>query len=176
MSKWDDVVKRLEDTANLEVAVGWFDSARYDDDTPVAYVAAIQEFGAPRAGIPPRPFLKPCISANEEMWAEKISKGMSAVIAGKITGDQVLDAVGGLAARQLQKQISEVSEPELSDVTLLLRKWRKEGKTITGKTVAEARDLVNKGEADVSGVPTDPLNDTGYMIATVQHLVRKKTT
>ena len=37
------------------VQVGFLAGATYPDGKPVAMIAAIQEFGAPAAGIPPRP-------------------------------------------------------------------------------------------------------------------------
>lgn len=148
MSKWDVLNERIKQMATREVAVGWFESAMYDDNTPVAQVAATQEFGAPGANIPPRPFFHPCIAEHSEEWSEKIAKGMKAVFDGKIEIDQVLDAVGGLAAGQLQRQISEVREPPLAPSTLAQR--AREGRT------------------------DQPLHRTGHMIDTVKYLVRDK--
>src|ERR1700761_5955410 len=37
---------KLKELDGLELRVGWFESPRYEDGTPVAGVAAVQEFGA----------------------------------------------------------------------------------------------------------------------------------
>ncbi len=48
--------KALSAADKSDLQVGWFESAKYDDGTPVAGVAAIQEFGSAKNRIPPRPF------------------------------------------------------------------------------------------------------------------------
>lgn len=156
------------------VAVGWLESAKYEDGTQVAYVATIQENGAPAVGIPPRPFMQPTINEHRDEWRDLALKGMKAVAQGRIDADQMLDQLGGLAAGQTKETIENVTSPKLSDVTLLLRKWRREGMTITGSTVAEARRQVASGNYDISGVNSDPLTDTGLMIATLTHWVDKE--
>lgn len=149
MSKALDALLQRADELQSKVAkVGWFEGTRYTDDgMSVAEVAVIQEFGAPAAHIPPRPFMNPTIEQNKELWADNLAKGARAVLAGKITEEQVLDQVGGQAAGQIRKTISEVREPELAESTLAQRR----------------RD----------GFTDQPLNRTGYMIATCTHIVGK---
>ena len=43
---------KAEQSRNKRVKVGFFSTAKYQDGTPVANVAAIQEFGAPRGWHP----------------------------------------------------------------------------------------------------------------------------
>lgn len=148
MSGWDDLNERIKAMQNRVVKVGWFESAMYDDNTPVAQVAAIQEFGAPGANIPPRPFFHPCIASHSDEWANKLASGTKAVLDGKISGDEVLTVVGQLAAGQLQQTISEVREPPLAPATLAQR--AREGRT------------------------DQPLHRTGHMIATVSSQVGDK--
>jgi hypothetical protein len=46
-----------------ELQVGFMENADpYPDGTPVALVAAVQEFGSPSNGIPPRPFMRPAVA------------------------------------------------------------------------------------------------------------------
>lgn len=154
-----------------EVAqVGWFESAKYPDGTPVAYVASIQEYGAPGQGIPPRPTIKPTVEAKKGEWSKLMAKGVKAVIEGRMDAHGVLEGVGLQAAGDIGQAIAQVSEPPLSKVTLLLRKWRREGREITGKTVGEAHAAIARGE-DVSGVNADPLRDTGLLIASLTNIV-----
>lgn len=48
--------------------VGFLEGATYPDGTPVAMVAAIHNWGAPRAGIPPRPFFSNMIAKKQAEW------------------------------------------------------------------------------------------------------------
>ena len=57
--KLQAVLKKAEEARRKQVKVGFFSTAKYEDQTPVATVAAVQEFGAPKASIPERPLLPP---------------------------------------------------------------------------------------------------------------------
>jgi hypothetical protein len=149
---------------------GWFPSAKYEDGTPVAYVASIQEYGSPGNGIPPRSFMRTTITDKKGDWVRAMAEGMRAAIRGEIQPEQVLEQVGMLMASDMQTAIETGAFAPLSPITLMLRKWRREGRTITGKTVGDAAAAVAAGE-DYSGVPTDPLRDTGLMIATLTSAV-----
>lgn len=65
----DRLEKMVRDTqkahgqSGTAIAVGFFESARYQDGTPVAHVAAIHEFGAGNA--PERPFFRASIRRME---------------------------------------------------------------------------------------------------------------
>lgn len=157
----------------LEAQAGWFPEAKYDDGTPVAYVMNIHEYGAPAVGIPPRPFFRQAISSYQATWNKNLRDGVKAAISGKVSPENVLTAVGLQAAGDIKMELVGVSSPPLSKVTLLLRKWKKEGRVINRSVVQEARHAIANG-ADYSGVPTDPLNDTGYAIATLTSIVVKK--
>lgn len=158
--------------AGREMKVGWPKGKEYPDGTPVAYVAAIQNFGAPERAIPPRPMLKPTIAENKDRWAKMADHLVGQVARGQLSAVDALDGIGRVAAMDLQTYIGQLNEPELSAVTVLLRKWRKEGRTITGKTVGEAAQAIKDGVDP--GSDNKPLNDTGYLIASVTHGVGGK--
>ena len=160
-----------EQFANKEAKVGWFDSAKYEDGTPVAYVALIQEKGAPAAGVPARPFIQPTVDKKSHEWTKAIADGAKAVLAGRSTADDVLSVVGAVAAGDIQKQIASNAVEALSPTTVLLRKWRREGKVITGKTVGEAAAAVKADPSLINGVNADPLQDTGTLSDTITHQV-----
>ena len=50
-----------EEFDGMVAQVGFPSGINYEDGTNVAYVATIQEFGAPEANIPPRPFMRPTV-------------------------------------------------------------------------------------------------------------------
>lgn len=150
---------------------GFPKGAEYEDGTSVAYVAAIQNYGAPEVGIPPRPFMEPTVKDHQAEWVKLLAAGVKKVGDGGLTAFDVLDGVGRMAVADIQEEIAHISEPALSQVTVLLRKWRKEGRTITGKTVGEAAAAIAAGVDP--GSDNKPLNDSGLMIASVRNAVNK---
>lgn len=163
-----DLELKLKQLDGFQTKVGWFDSAKYEDGTPVAYVAQIQEVGW--GPIPPRPFMRPAQLDNEAKWRDTAAYGANKVLDGSYTGKDAMDLLGEVAQGDIVKAISEVTSPPLSMITLLARKARQMGQKVTGKTIGQFAKQVDKGPPDVSGVSTKPLVDTGHMIATVTHM------
>lgn len=117
---------------------GWFESAKYPDGTPVAYVAAIQELGAvlrpaddghvsaadwtgdgPAGGfIPPRPFMRPAVAKHGQEWMDQLAKGAAAVLKGQYTALEVMEAVAMRAAGDIGKEIQAVTTPPLAASTI----------------------------------------------------------
>lgn len=155
----------------VQAKIGWPVGKQYPDGTSVAYVAAIQNFGAPEKSIPPRPIIKPTVDENQARWAKILQNFTKRVANGDLDALDALDGVGRVAAMDMQATIAQIHEPALSPITVLLRKWRKEGRTITGKTVGEAAAAIAAGTEP--GSDNKPLNDTGYLIASVAHGVGK---
>lgn len=168
--------QRLKSTDRKELQVGWFEGARYDDATPVAGVAALQEFGAPSRSIPPHPFFRPTIADKSKSWSELVADGTKAMLSGKATYDQVMNGLGLQVVGDVQKTIATESYPALSPITLALRNLRDEGYQVGGKLIGAVAGAIANGETGSGqlGKPsanTTPLNDTGYMIATLTHEV-----
>ena len=89
------------------VRVGFFSTARYDDGTPVATVAAINEFGSREANIPERPFFRQAIAKMED--------GVPAIIRRRIDpqrmviDDRLANQVGAYAAGEVQDSITRAN-------------------------------------------------------------------
>ena len=132
--------------ADATTKVGWFASAKYPEGQQVAYIASIHEFGA--GPIPPRPFFRPTIATQREAWRESLARGAKAIADGRLTAAQVLDAVGEKAAAEVARSITKVNAPALSEATIRARQRAKGGKVASVK----------------------PLQDTGYMLASLTHL------
>ncbi|OOF43038.1 hypothetical protein BKK51_12205 [Rodentibacter trehalosifermentans] len=70
MSKFaKELKKRLADFREGQgkaARVGVIAQQHYNDETPVAYVAAIHEYGSESNNIKPRPFFRPTISENRK--------------------------------------------------------------------------------------------------------------
>lgn len=169
--KLTDLKKRMKSLEEYSAQAGWFESARYDDGVPVAQVAIYNEYGTSR--IPPRPFIRPTVESQKGEWTRATGKVVSQVLRGKMSAEQGMTLVAQKAAGDIRQTITQVFEPELSPVTVLLRQWRKEGKDITGKTVGDAARAVAEGQRG-EGVTTKPLIDTGHMLATCTGIAVKK--
>lgn len=164
---------QLAELDGLRTRVGWFETNKYPDGTPVAYVASIQEHGY--GPIPPRPYFRPTIAAQSAAWRDLITRASKGVVTGKRTAFQAMDLLGLQAAGDVRKTISEITSPPLSLLTLQARKRRKEGGKVTGKTLGElAGKGRDKGPPDVSGVSTKPLVDTRILLPTLTHITSKK--
>ncbi len=150
----DGLVKALQPGS---VKIGWFPSARYDDEesTPVAAVAAQNEYGNPNKKIPARPFLRPAIAHNEKKWKNIGKRGLKAVLAKKSTTQAVLDNIGNVVIGDIQHSIAQVYSPPLKRSTIEARLERKNAKGRLNKTQARAI--------------TKPLIDTGHMQATISY-------
>jgi hypothetical protein len=156
-------------TSAQTVKVGWMENATYPNGTKVAMVAAIQEFGAPRAGIPPRPFFRNMIAAKSHEWGPAAG---ALLVANGYDATATLNMVGEGIAGQLRQSIVDTNTPPLSPVTLVLREffWTNPW-DIRARDVAAARDLVAQGHTASAGTSTKPLVWTGMMLNSIDHEV-----
>jgi len=149
------LLKTLNNLKSGSVKVGWFPSARYDDEksTPVAAVAAQNEYGNPNLNIPERPFLRPAVAHNEKKWSAIGKRGLNAVLAGQSKVPDVLDLLGVTMREDIRHSIAQVYEPVLQPATI---EARLERGTHSGR--------LTKNQA--LGI-TKPLIDTSHMYDTV---------
>lgn len=137
--------KAIRDLSQKQARIGFFEYSKYEDGTPAAYVATIQEFGYPGGNIPPRPFFRPTISEQRNAWRMTLAKGAKAVMNGRLTVQMMLEQFGLMAAGDVKKTIAAVTTPALKQSTLKARQSRKK----------------------TPGVSTKPLVDTGFMLSQV---------
>ena len=152
--------KKLARGATLRV--GFLEGATHSrSNLPLGAIAALHEFGAPNARIPARPFMRPAITQHSEEWGDELA---GALKSSDYDGEVALGLMGEVIVSEIQEAISDVSSPELSKITLMLRKMRSKDAdlVVTGKTVGIAAARVAAGE-DYSGVNTKPLIDTDEM-------------
>lgn len=166
-----DLLKRVQELQAKKVQVGWFESSQYSDGTPVAEVAIMQEFGTKTA--PARPFMRPTVANEKSNWADKIAPDVKNVVNGSESVSDLYTKAGVIIEGDVVHTIASITSPPLTDTTLLLRKWRQEGRKITGATVGEAHAALNSDNPPSLSTNTKPLNDTGYMVATLTHEIVK---
>lgn len=147
-NKITDFLQTLANTlATTQLKVGFIDGATYTDGTPVAMIAAINEYGNPPHQQPPRPFFRHAITEHSSSWADTLSRGLRA----GMSPQHMLEQVGAQIQGEVQQSIATLLEPKLSSATLNRRRTR---------TV-----LRNQS--------TKPLVDTKVMIGDVNYKVTK---
>jgi len=154
-----------------ELHVGFLEGSTEADGTSLPMVAFIQEYGAPRAGIPPRPYFRRMIAKHKAEWPGQVAK---LVKARDYDAVAALESMGEVISGELRASIAALQSPPLSKTTLMLRKMKKADPTLrdrmTYATVIEARRRVAAGKS-YAGVSTKPLVDTGVMLNGIGHEV-----
>lgn len=102
-------------TKPASVKVGFLEKSKYPDGTPVAMIAAINEYGAPSRGQPPRPFFRRMIAAKQGEWPKAIGGLLQA---NNLDVVRALDIAGKAIADQLRESIQNLTDPPLSPSTI----------------------------------------------------------
>lgn len=132
-------LKNMEEKLNAtEVRIGFLEGATYPDGTPVAMVAARNEYGDPGHNQPPRPFFRNAIAENSAEWANDIAGGLRA----GLSAGAVLEAVGAKVKGNIQESIATLMEPKLSDATINARRARKERPNNSTKPLVDTKVMI----------------------------------
>ncbi|PND34535.1 hypothetical protein C1I89_10135 [Achromobacter pulmonis] len=116
----EEMAKKLGDGGSLRV--GFLEGATYPDGTPVALVAAVNEFGRPDRNQPPRPFFRSMIAEKQKGWP----RALGAVAKNNDYDiDKALGQMGEGIKGQLQESIRELDSPALSPVTVARKGFEK---------------------------------------------------
>lgn len=113
-AKLKEIAGRLGKSASVDV--GFHPGQNYEDGgQPVAMVAAIQNYGAPEAGIPARPFFSEMVRENSPDWG----KGLAQVlVADDYDGARALGRMGDVIAGQLAESITQADFVPLAPATV----------------------------------------------------------
>ena len=136
--------KLFADLAEKKAAVGWFPSSTYPEDQGGENVASVafKQEFGDRI-ITARPFMRPTVAKQSKHWGV-IVKSM---IKPDAQAENVVELIGLRMQGDIRKTITEITTPPLSEFTLERR-----------------RERGNNSEK--------PLNDTGYMMATLTSVVQ----
>ncbi|MGK0705130.1 hypothetical protein ACSFCW_16860 [Yokenella regensburgei] len=124
--------------SDKQLKVGFIDGALHFNGTPIATIAAYNEYGNPANNQPPRPFFRKTIWAHENEWNEKIQNG----IKNGEAIDDVLSSVGELAVGQVFESIASLMDPPIKDSTIRARRNRKNSPNQSTKPLVD-RGLMN---------------------------------
>lgn len=97
------------------VKVGFLEGSTYPDGTPVAMIAAIQNFGAPAVNIPPRPFFSKMVQEKSGAWGGQLA---AVLRANDYDAAKSLALMGEGIAGQLRTSIQETDTPPLAASTV----------------------------------------------------------
>lgn len=124
----------IKDLEHLDLQVGWFDTAKYDDEeqTPVAQVAFDNEFGVPSKKIPPRPFFRPTVERFNPEWKSVLAREVKKIIDGKATAKDAMEVLGLIISGQIRYSITRVTTPPIAPITLAYRLNEREDKQTIG--------------------------------------------
>jgi hypothetical protein len=95
--------------------VGFLENTPYPNGTLVAMVAAIQEFGAPAANIPSRPFFRRMIDEKSPNWGKSLG---NLIVASNYDGPRALKQMGQRIKGQLEESIRTDIAPALAESTV----------------------------------------------------------
>lgn len=107
-----DMAKGLDKPIRLQV--GYPEGATYPDGTPLGLVAAINNYGAPARGIPPRPFFTNTIKEGESRWHGEI---LAIAKAANYDMRLTFERFGENVANQIRQAIGGWSDPPNAEST-----------------------------------------------------------
>lgn len=146
-----------------QLRVGYLEGGRYPDGQPVALIAAIQNFGAPGAGIPARPFFTNMVAEESKTWAGKMGALLKDT---NWDGELSFTILGNDIKGKLEDSIRHTVSPPLSPVTVMLRGMKSKmgpDAKVGGAMVGEAARRVAQGKTNY-GASTQPLIDTDRLL------------
>lgn len=157
--------KAITDLGKRQAQVGWLASSKYPNGMPVAYDAAIHEFGYAPKNIPPRMGLREMVSERRGFYAKVAEQESRNIFRGTQTVDGALTVIGAVAEGDIRKQITRSDIEPLKESTLERRASNlgipRDELTATGmKPLVEP--VMSKANGGGSG---------GLLLATVTHTV-----
>lgn len=125
------------------VLIGFPEGATYPDGTAIALVAAVNEFGAPSRGIPPRPFIRVgTIAKHSKEWGEETGAALKAY---DMDPAKALGAMGELIAGEMREAIIELADPPNAASTIRA-KGSDSPLVDTGQMLASVTSWVEDGQ------------------------------
>lgn len=143
--KLAEIARKLGNGSTIKV--GFLDGSTYPDGTPVAMVAAANEFGDPAMNRPPRPFIRNMISEKSPEWPDEISK---ILVATGYDGKATFSLMGERIKGQMQESIRNFSDPALAESTI-----RKKG---FDKPLIDTSVMINAVDYQVEEQATGPIS------------------
>ena len=150
--------KIAKNSKKTRITAGFYKDAKYEDGTPVAQVAAANNFGTLDSGgfIPPRPFFNDAINENKDKWAEDYSKALKKT-------DYDIERSAKLVGEEMRADIQE----KINTNNYPMNKWS----TIRASGYLEEHYEGRGKKRHMTYVSTEkePLKDTYHMMRSVAY-------
>lgn len=161
-----EALKQIRDKVRkgAEVRVGFLGSSAEDVNVPT--YAAINNFGAPAAGIPARPFFSEMVARESPQWGDSFAE---ILIQDGYDAEAALGHMGDGIAGQLRRAIIDYNGVPNSPVTNLLKQRFPMRDGMEFSDVLQARADVAAG---ATAPPGKPLSWSGHMLASVDREVK----
>lgn len=111
------------------------------------------------------------IEKKKNEWSKIAQQLAAAILSGKKDSHTAMDDLGDVAEGNLLEHITSSPGPALSELTLAIRKMRRDGKKITGTLVWETAARLKAGENVPLSSNTRTLDDTNMLISHLTHEV-----
>ena len=149
--------RAMTEFGHAQGKVGYFETAKYPDGTPVASAAYWNEFGVAEKNIPPRPTMRPAADETKKEWKVTSLRAMKAILNGGETMVSVMEKLCDRCAGTIRKNIKTLTSPPLAISTILAR-----------------QSIKNQNKKVVSLSLAKPLVHTGLMLDSPTYKVEKK--
>lgn len=133
-----EIVRRV--TGAKLVRAGFLENATYPDGTPVAAVAAFNNYGTGRA--PPRPFFSNMVEDKSPDWPNAAALNLKAT---DYDAKKTLELMGEGIVGDLRQSIRNTNDPPLAESTLRRRGYRGAPYDPTDPATFGAKPLVHTG-------------------------------
>lgn len=104
------IIDSLQELVKNEVHIG------VDADPETAMIAAIHEFGSPKAGIPARSIIGTGKRKSQAAISKLVKSGVTAIVEKNKRTDQLLKEIGELGQVRLLKHFDRIKIPPLSAI------------------------------------------------------------
>ncbi len=123
--KWQAALDKMAEnlSSGATADIGFLPDKRYPDGKLVAMVAAIQEYGAPSRGIPPRPFFRQMVAEQSPTWPRAVAQLLKNT---DYNAEKTLDQMGALIKGELQRKINTFEGTPLAPSTIARKGFAKE--------------------------------------------------
>ncbi|MEY1087317.1 hypothetical protein AB7160_00470 [Morganella morganii] len=121
-SKLEEALEKYMSGTAVTLRAGILEEAKYPDGTQVAQVGYIQEYGAPEAKIPPRPFFRAVINEGKQVWPAILASGVE-----HYQGDvkSALALLGEQIVGELSQSVRDWNSPPNAPATIAKKGFNK---------------------------------------------------
>ena len=144
-----EFLKMLEELKSISIEIGILGDDKGGDkhkgsDITVLEIATIHEFGAPKANIPSRSFIRAGYDSNKNKIISQGEKLLENVIGLKLDPDIFLETMGENAVGMIQEHLTNLKSPPLKQTTIK-RKGSSQPLIDTGQLRSSITHKIKKG-------------------------------